>query len=608
MEKIIRAALDTGCQAVHPGYGFLSENPVFAEKVTGAGLVFIGPSPSAMRLLGDKIGAKDVARAAGVPVVPGSPGALADPEDAFALAAQIGYPVLLKPAAGGGGRGMRVVERPEDLAQAFRVCQDETRKAFADDSIFMERRVLSPRHIEMQIFADSHGNTVWLGERECSIQRRHQKIIEECPSVALTAETRENMGRMAVALAQKAGYQNAGTVEFLFAPDGSYYFLEMNARIQVEYPVTEMVTGLDLLALQIRVAAGEPLPFRQEDIRRTGWAIEARICAEDPARRFLPSTGLVTRHSAPRGKNIRVDSGVAAGSYIAMFYDSMLAKVCAWGENREDARKRLVDALNGYHVEGPVTNVDFANAVLNHPAFVAGDLSTDFIERHTADGKVLGESSQETLHYMALAATLVRHARQSLIRDSLIPMASHLGQAVTQQEESRYVVTADDTVLRVRLSADSAPNSWVAHVNDCRYEVVTPEWEFYRRRLKLRINGSWLRFRLQYQAMSSIWAAHNGVTRTFSIYRPREWELARHMPKADRKVPENILMCPMPGIILDVRARPGDRVYRGQELVIIESMKMESGVSALADGEVDEVFAVKGQIAETGDRLMTFKM
>ncbi|MFH1033052.1 MAG: acetyl-CoA carboxylase biotin carboxylase subunit [Pseudomonadota bacterium] len=605
-EKLIQAALSSGCQAVHPGYGFLSENPSFARAVAQAGLAFVGPRAEVIATLGDKIASKELAMAAGVPVVPGYNHALKDLAEAQAVCQDIGYPLLLKPAAGGGGKGMRVVGAPEELAEAFRACQEETRKAFADSKIFVERYLQKPRHVEIQIIADQHGNVVHLGERECSVQRRHQKIIEETPSPAVDQDLRQRMGHKAVSLVRRAGYTNAGTVEFLLDAAGEFYFLEMNTRLQVEHPVTEMVTGLDLVELQLRVAAGEPLPIGQEDVRAQGWAVEARINAEDPARNFLPSTGIITRYAPPLGRQVRLDSGIEAGSQVGVFYDSLLAKVIAWGQDRPTAIRQLVQALNRYHIEGVLTNMDFANAILNHPAFVSGELSTAFVEEHFEDGRARLDPPQDKLHLMAIAATLIYHARQTLVRASLKPMAAKVGQAREQQEPPHYLVKSEKSVFDLRLLQQDDPRAWLIWVDQRAYQVLTPELEFYRRRLKLDIDGQSQYFRLQYRE-NSILTAYCGIISQFDIYSPKEWKLAHFMPQSQAQENQDELCSPMPGLVVDVRARPGDRVYRGQDLVIIESMKMECGVSSPRDGLVDRISAQVGQAVETDDVLLTFK-
>jgi propionyl-CoA carboxylase alpha chain len=605
-EKIIAAAKERGCQAIHPGYGFLSENADFAEMTIAAGLVFIGPPANVIAMLGDKIASKNLAIKAGVAVVPGHNQPVSDLEEVQAIAAEIGYPVLLKPAAGGGGRGMRIVHGPDELAAALKSGQEETRKAFGDNTIFLERYVENPRHIEIQIMADQHGNVISLGERECSIQRRYQKVIEEAPSLALTPEMRRDIGARACSLAKAAGYSNAGTVEFILDPQGDFYFLEMNTRLQVEHPVTEMVTGLDLVELQMQIAAGLPLPYRQEDISMNGWSIEARICAEEPDRNFLPSTGIITRYAEPRGQNIRMDSGIMAGSRVSVYYDSMLTKAVSWGNNREEARKSLIQALNKFHLEGVVTNADFANAILNHPDFIAGKLSTGFIAEHFDQGVMKIDPPLEKLELMVIACTLVYHNRQSLVRESLKPMVAKVGTAHRAEVWHQYVVKGEKNIFTVKLLGSLDSHQWDIYVNDKHYDVITPDFEFYRRRLKLTINGQKEYFRLQYRE-NFFWAAFCGIIRIFEVYSPREWELAQYMPKERKTTRDNVLLSPMPGLAVDIRVKKGDRVFRGQDIVVIESMKMESGVASPCDGEVDEVRIKVGQAVESGDVLITFK-
>ncbi|WP_028323454.1 acetyl/propionyl/methylcrotonyl-CoA carboxylase subunit alpha [Desulfatirhabdium butyrativorans] len=605
-EKLIDIAKSSGAQAVHPGYGFLSENADFARMVAEAGLVFIGPPAEAIVKLGDKIASKVLAEKAGVSVVPGRIGAVRDADEAIAIANEIGFPVLLKPAAGGGGKGMRIVFEPEQMAPALQSCIQETRKAFDDNQIFIERYIEKPRHIEMQIFADRYGNVVHIGERECSIQRRYQKIIEESPSVAVSEELRERMGQMACSLAREAGYTNAGTVEFIMDPDGAVYFLEMNTRLQVEHPVTEMVSGLDLVELQLKIAYGEPLPLQQADIKLTGHAIEARICAEDPGRNFLPATGMITRYAAPRGRNARVDSGVEAGSLVGVYYDSLLAKVICWGTNREEACNTLVDALNGYHIEGVTTNVDFVNRILTHPEFVAGNLTTGFISQHFEGDRARLPANDDCLRRMAAVAALLYDARQRSVRESLKPMAAHVGPGIKPKIWNEYRTKSGDDSFPVRVQGNTETRNWIVWVEDHPYQIVTPEFEFYRRRIRLSINGRKQRFRLQFDGSHLTRVAFCGILREFEIYSPKEWALTRFMPKPETKSKDNAMVCPMPGLVVDVLVKPGDRVYKGQELVIVESMKMESGVASPCDGEVLNVMVEKGNPVDTGDILITF--
>ncbi len=606
MDKIIAAALATGCQAIHPGYGFLSENAEFAEKTTAAGLTFIGPPASVIAAMGDKIAAKKLAGKARMPVVPGIVEPVATYEEAVAAADTVGYPVLLKPAAGGGGKGMRAVDRPEEMASALALCQQETQKSFGDARIFVERYIKKPRHIEIQILADRHGNVVHLGERECSIQRRYQKIIEESPSCALDPALRAKMGALACELAKTAGYVNAGTVEFIVDERGDFFFLEMNTRLQVEHPVTELVNGIDLVEHQLRIAFGHRLPFTQEQVTLSGWAMEVRICAEDPRRGFAPSVGLITRYAEPRGKDLRVDSGVDAGSTVSVYYDPMLAKVITWGENREAARRKMVQALNGYHIEGISTNIDFANQILTHPVFVRGELSTDFIPTHLLDPDMKLAAPQEVLHGMATATTLIYHLRENLLQDSLRPLKSRVGVAVPAREDFEYVTKHEEHIFHIRLEKKGGDLQWQVLVNNVAYQVITPPMEFYRRRLKLSINGQDAFFRLKYSG-NFIEAAHCGVSGTFEIYNPREWQLAGHMPPPTERLGGNVLDCPMPGLVVAVKVKEGERVFRGQELVILESMKMESAVSALGDGVIESVCVQPGDAVETGTVLVHFK-
>lgn len=381
-EKILEAALRTGADAIHPGYGFLSENAGFARQVKAAGLIFIGPSPESIEMMGSKLAAKEAAKRFDVPMVPGIEEAITDLETAKAIGRRVGYPILIKASAGGGGKGMRVVEREEDLQEQMERAVSEAISAFGDGSVFIEKYVTSPRHVEVQIMADTHGNVVYLFERECSVQRRHQKVVEEAPCVIVTPEIRRAMGEAAVRVARACNYTGAGTVEFLMDADRNFYFLEMNTRLQVEHPVTELITGLDLVECQIRVARGEALPFRQEDLSIHGHALELRVCAEDPLNNFLPSTGTLTRYRLPQGEHIRVDDGYTEGMEVPIFYDPLLAKLIVWGHTRAEAIQRMKEAIDGYEVEGVATTLPFGRFVMEHPAFIEGNFDTGFIARY----------------------------------------------------------------------------------------------------------------------------------------------------------------------------------------------------------------------------------
>jgi acetyl-CoA carboxylase, biotin carboxylase subunit len=408
--RILEVAKEARATHLHPGYGFLSENAAFAQACAEAGIVFIGPPPAAIRTMGDKVSAREVARRAGVPLVPGTDGLSADPREAAAKAKKIGYPVLIKAAFGGGGKGMRLVRSREELLSGLELTRGEAGRAFGNDLVYLERAVERPRHIEIQVLCDSHGNCVQLGERECSIQRRHQKLIEECPSPVIPAQTRARMGEAAVQLAVAIGYQSAGTVEFLFAPDGEFYFLEMNTRLQVEHPVTEAVTGIDLVRAQLRLARGERLPWTQEQILMRGHSIECRICAEDPSRNFLPASGKILWQRLPQGPGVRNDSGFEGGSEVPVHYDSMLAKLISWGPTREEARERMLRALDEYAIEGIATNLSFHRWALRHPEFIAGNLHTGFIDEQFHPEELESPEEADILTRIAAVAAHLERA------------------------------------------------------------------------------------------------------------------------------------------------------------------------------------------------------
>ncbi len=427
VEAILDAARKSGADAVHPGYGFLSENADFAEACIEAGLRFVGPSPEVIRLMGDKSEARKHVRAAGIPVVPGTEEPVTDDADATAQAAQIGFPVLIKAAAGGGGKGMRLVEEPKDLATALKAARSEAQTAFGDDRVFLEKYLRRPRHVEFQIMADTHGNVVHVFERECSIQRRHQKVIEEAPSTALSPDLRRKMGEAAVAVARSCGYTNTGTIEFLVDEDLNFYFIEVNARLQVEHPVTEWITGIDLVAEQIRIARGEPLSFTQTDLAINGHAIECRVFAEDPNNGFLPDPGTLIRHAAPSGFGVRVDAGIEEGGQVQLHYDPLVSKVIAWGRTRDEARRRMIRALDEYEIAGIHTTIPFCRFVLEHPAFRSGDLSTHFVEEHFSPGTVENTDPEEDKIAALAGALLQEHARAMKTPDWATQPARNVG-------------------------------------------------------------------------------------------------------------------------------------------------------------------------------------
>ncbi|MCW7946942.1 acetyl-COA carboxylase [Streptomyces hygroscopicus] len=583
VEQILRAAARTGAQAVHPGYGFLAENAAFARACTQAGLVFIGPPADAISLMGDKIRAKETVKAAGVPVVPGSSGSgLTDAELADA-ARGIGMPVLLKPSAGGGGKGMRLVRDPAVLADEIAAARREARASFGDDTLLVERWVDGPRHIEIQVLADAHGNVVHLGERECSLQRRHQKIIEEAPSVLLNEATRAAMGEAAVQAARSCGYEGAGTVEFI-VPGGdpsSYYFMEMNTRLQVEHPVTELITGLDLVEWQLRVAAGERLAFGQEDVTLTGHAIEARICAEDPSRGFLPSGGTVLRLHEPQGDGVRTDSGLSEGTEVGSLYDPMLSKVIAYGPDRATALRKLRAALAETVTLGVQTNAGFLRRLLAHPTVVAGELDTGLVEREV-DGLVSAEVPEEVY----AAAALLRHAalgsrRPGWVDPFSVPDGWRLGGERAWTPYHLRVPGHDPVTVRVRGTSDGAVELLPDGGEPLRGPSGLPDGPGPEGRFTFRLEDATHTFAA---LPDGTWLGRDGEA----------WHMRDHDPVAaslagGARAGTDSLTAPMPGTVTVVKVAVGDEVTAGQSLLVVEAMKMEHVISAPHAGTVAEL-------------------
>ena len=589
IDALLAAAKLAGADAVHPGYGFLSENAAFAEACSEAGLVFIGPPAAAIDAMGNKARAKALMEAAGVPCVPGSRGADQSDDALRAEGNRIGFPLMVKAAAGGGGRGMRLVSAAEDLPQALARSRSEAAGAFGSDELILERAIADARHIEIQIFADQHGNVIHLGERDCSIQRRHQKVIEETPSPAVSAELREQMGAAAVAAARAIGYVGAGTVEFLLDGSQKFYFLEMNTRLQVEHPVTEAVTGLDLVAWQLRIAAGEKLPLTQQQVRFDGHAIEARLYAEDPSRNFLPQSGTLVDWRPASGEGIRVDHGLTSGFVVSPFYDPMLAKVIAHGGTREEARRRLAIALEDTVAFGLNTNRGFLISVLRHPAFAAGDATTAFIERYFPAGSEALQRPKLDLRMVAVAAILLFEARESQ----------------TVRGQSRSSTGAPSWPLRLT-TGDAHQQAIVMVIGKDHYLIALGS-HMLEVSIEERQEGA-VRFTASGVQQTARYVLHDGTVHldiNGLVAAIRETTL--EPSAASRRDASSRLVAPMNGAIISVAAKPGDMVAKGQLIVVLEAMKMQHEITAERDGTIDKILVRPGDQVATRQVLVELK-
>ncbi|MDO9072900.1 MAG: acetyl/propionyl/methylcrotonyl-CoA carboxylase subunit alpha [Rubrivivax sp.] len=621
-DKIIAACKATGAQAVHPGYGFLSENEDFARRVEEEGIVFIGPKHHSIAAMGDKIASKKLAMEARVSTIPGWNEAIQAPEDAVKIARDIGYPVMIKASAGGGGKGLRVAHNDKEAFEGFTSCRNEARNSFGDDRVFIEKYVEEPRHIEIQVLGDAFGNIVYLHERECSLQRRHQKVIEEAPSPFISAATRQAMGEQAVALAKAVKYQSAGTVEFVVGKDQSFYFLEMNTRLQVEHPVTESITGIDLVEMMLRVAAGEKLPFTQEQIPRRGWAIECRINAEDPFRGFLPSTGRLVRYLPPpqtmaaalpvpatfdeagrvlEGGGVRVDTGVYEGGEIPMYYDSMIAKLIVHGRDRNDAIAKMREALNGFVIRGVASNIPFQAALLAHPKFVAGDFNTGFIaEQYGAGFRAEDVPHDDPDFLVALAAAAWRRYRERAASIS----GQLAGHGVVIGEYFVVAVKGDKglhTYVPVHVKSDTA----ITVAMGAKQYAMTSNWQFGGIRASGICNGQPFTAQLERRGL---WlrVEHNGLRIEAQVMSARAAELLRVMPYKAPADLSKFLLSPMPGLLVDVAVQPGQKVQAGERLAVIEAMKMENILTAAQDGTVGELLAKKGESLSVDQPILSF--
>jgi propionyl-CoA carboxylase alpha subunit len=597
--RIVAACRDTGAAAVHPGYGFLSENAGFAKALAAAGVVFIGPGPEAIAAMGDKIASKKLAHEAGVSTVPGHLGVIPDAEAAVAVARAIGYPVMLKASAGGGGKGMRIAHDDAEARDGFRAATGEAKASFADDRVFIEKYIEEPRHIEIQVLGDAHGNILHLGERECSIQRRHQKVIEEAPSPFLDAQTRAAMGAQAVALARAVGYRSAGTVEFIVDRERRFYFLEMNTRLQVEHPVTEMVTGLDLVELMIRIAAGEKLPLAQADLRLDGWAIEARIYAEDPARGFLPSIGRLVRYRPPEGEGLRLDSGVDEGAEISLHYDPMMAKLVAHGAGREAALDRLADALDGFCVAGVRHNITFLAALLARPRFRAGALSTDFIADEFPGGFAPPPGFVEADRAILLAAALA-HRRLRECETAIDSPLAGADRAIVEP----VAVLLDDA--RHALSVRPEGSAYVVAVEG-ESRVAATDWRPGQPLMHIRAEGRVLTVQTVRLRGGAFQLTHRGVVRHAQILSPRAAELLALMPQKKAPDQSRRLLSPMPGLLRTILVDQGQEVKAGEPLAIVEAMKMENVLRAERDGRIGGIRAQPGDSLAVDQVILEFE-
>jgi len=598
-DKIIAAAKETGADAVHPGYGFLSENSDFCEALEKENITFIGPGVEAIGVMGDKISSKKLAEKAGVNTIPGHLEVIKDADEAVKVAGEIGYPVMLKASAGGGGKGMRVVYNDAEAHSGFTSAVNEAKSSFGDDRVFAEKFIENPRHIEIQVLGDKHGNMIYLAERECSIQRRHQKVIEEAPSSFLTVETRASMGAQSVALANAVNYSSAGTVEFIVDNDQNFYFLEMNTRLQVEHPVTELITDIDLVEQMIRSAAGEQLNIQQQDVKINGWAVEARVYAEDPLRGFLPSTGRITDYMPPsEDDNIRVDSGIFEGSEISIYYDPMISKVIAYAENRDVAIDKLRLALDKYYIRGVGHNIAFLSDVLKSQRFKSGDISTKYIEEEYPDGFHGGSLSLGAWNIMIAVATTIHSCevgRQSTISGKMNEDASAFSETWQVQLEGE-VQSAN--FLMTQQGCDVITGGVVYNV-ETLWAPGTPVFS-------ATINGEEINVEVEYLS-DGYRLTYDGASEIVHVRNEREMALAALMPE---KIPTDMskyLLCPMPGLVVSIDVKEGDEVKAGQKLCVIEAMKMENVLSADNDGKISKISAQAGGSMAVDEIIMEFE-
>ena len=614
IDNVMAAIKSSGAQAVHPGYGFLSENAKFAEALEAAGVAFVGPPKGAIEAMGDKITSKKIAQEAGVSTVPGYMGLIADADEAVKISNEVGYPVMIKASAGGGGKGMRIAWNDEEAREGFQSSKNEAANSFGDDRIFIEKFVTQPRHIEIQVLCDAHGNGVYLGERECSIQRRNQKVVEEAPSPFLDEETRRAMGEQSVALAKAVGYASAGTVEFIVDGNKNFYFLEMNTRLQVEHPVTELITGVDLVEQMIRVAAGKELSITQDDVKLTGWAIENRLYAEDPYRNFLPSIGRLTRYRPPAETAaytpgvapgdagdvvVRNDTGVYEGGEISMYYDPMIAKLCTWAPTRDAAIEAMRVALDSFEVEGIGHNLPFLSAVMDHPKFVSGDMTTAFIAEEYPegfDGVNLPESDLKRIAASCAAMHRVAEIRRTQVSGRMDNHERRVG--------NNWVVAIGDHSYALRISAD--PEGATVRFEDKSEIRVSSDWTPGDSLAHVLTDGAPLVLKVD-KITQGFRVRSRGADLKVHVRRPRQAELAALMPEKLPPDTSKMLLCPMPGLVVKINVEVGQEVQEGQALCTIEAMKMENILRAEKKSVVSKINAGAGDSLAVDDVIIEFE-
>ena len=604
IDKVMQAIRQSGAEAVHPGYGFLSENSKFAEALDAEGVAFVGPPVGAIEKMGDKITSKKIAQEAGVSTVPGYMGLIEDAEEAVRISQEIGYPVMIKASAGGGGKGMRIAWNDTEAREGFQSSKNEAANSFGDDRIFIEKFVTQPRHIEIQVLADSHGNCIYLGERECSIQRRNQKVVEEAPSPFLDPGTRKAMGEQACALAKAVGYTSAGTVEFIVDGEKNFYFLEMNTRLQVEHPVTELITGVDLVEQMIRVAHGEKLSIRQSDVKLNGWAIESRLYAEDPYRNFLPSIGRLSTYRPPAESStetsvVRNDTGVFEGGEISMYYDPMIAKLCTWAPDRLGAIEHMRLALDRFEVEGIGHNLPFLSAVMDHPKFVKGDMTTAFIAEEYPDGfegVILEEAALKSIAASCAAMNRVAEIRRTKVSGRLDNHERKVG--------DDWVVTLQGTSFRVKIDADPKGSDVV--FEDGLSLRVSGDWTPGKTLADMTVNGETLVMKIG-KISGGFRVRSRGADLKVHVRTPRQAELAGWMIEKLPPDTSRLLLCPMPGMIVKVDVAEGEEVQEGQALCTVEAMKMENILRAEKKCIVSKINVSAGESLSVDDVIMEFE-